>query len=72
MSDLQALQEYVADCMDRILSVFKEGVLITVIIRTPNEPTRDFLMTSDDPAEVINLIERRIAAANGGRDADRT
>ena len=56
---LEETQAYVADKMDEILSCFKPGRKITVLVRTPDEPTQDFLMTSDDPDQVIAALERR-------------
>lgn len=61
MADLQQTQEFVADCMDEIVSYFKPGVKITVLVRTPGYPDRDFCMTSDTMDEVITMAERRKA-----------
>lgn len=52
-------QAFVADCMDDILSQFRPGAKITVLIRRPGDPDQDFCMTSDDLAEVAAMIQRR-------------
>lgn len=66
MSDkLDIARSRVGAAMDDIIGVFKPGVKITVLVRRPGFPEQDFLMTDDDPAEAIALIERRIAAARG-------
>jgi hypothetical protein len=63
MSPLEHAQAYTAEQMTRIKAQFKPGVKITVAVRTPDLPERDFLMTDDEPAEVIAMLERRILAA---------
>jgi hypothetical protein len=57
---LERAQECVAEHMDAISTLFISGVKVTVIVRTPDFPDRDFMMTSDDLREVIALIERRL------------
>lgn len=59
---LHATYETVSEHMDAILGCFKPGCKITVLVRTPGYPDRDFMLTSDDPKEAIALIERRVAA----------
>jgi hypothetical protein len=61
MADLQRTSEIVAECMDEIVGCFKPGVKITVLVRTPDYPDRDFCMTSDTMGEVIAMAERREA-----------
>lgn len=63
MSALADVQQIVAGHMDDILKCFKAGAKITVLVRTPDKPTADFMMTDDDPAEAIALIQRRQAEA---------
>jgi hypothetical protein len=53
--------EHVSACMDDILTVFKPGSKITVMVRRPGEPTQDFMLTSDDPLEVRAMLDRRAA-----------
>lgn len=59
MAHLLLVQREVAEAMDRILSHFKDGAKITVVVRSPGYPDRDFMMTNDDTAELVKLIERR-------------
>lgn len=59
MSALEEVQQVVSDHMDSIVRCFKPGVKITVLVRTPGFPGRDFMMTSDDHSELIAMIERR-------------
>jgi hypothetical protein len=58
---LDEVQEFVADRMDEIHTCFKPGVRVTVIVRAPGFPDRDFLMTADDLSELAALVERRVA-----------
>lgn len=56
---LQRAAERLQDSMDDILSNFKAGAKITVLVRTPGKPTADFCMTDDDLDEVIAMVQRR-------------
>lgn len=58
MSIHEATQR-VADCMDQILTNFKDGANITVLVRYPEKPNADFCLTDDDLDEVIAMIQRR-------------
>lgn len=61
----------VQDHMDEILTNFKPGARITVLVRTPGKPTADFCLTSDDLSEVAAMIKRRQeAAANSVKGSD--
>lgn len=55
-------QKVVAGAMDDILAIFKPGARITVMVRRPEHPERDFLMTNDELAEAAALIQRRMEA----------
>jgi hypothetical protein len=69
MNDLlQEVTQEVAAHMEEIVSFFKPGVKITVLVRTPDAPTRDFCMTDDDPDEVIAMMQRRKEAMNGNSE----
>lgn len=59
--------EEVQDHMDVIRSYFKPGVKVTVMVRSENDPEgrRDFMLTDDDPQELISMINRRAAAGAG-------
>ena len=61
---LEAAASAVAGHMEGILTNFLPGAKITVLVRRPGEPTKDFMMTNDDPAEAISMIERRMGEAN--------
>lgn len=60
MSVLSAVQRSVAERMQQITDLFKPGAKITVLVRYPDLPDRDFMMTDDEPAEAIKMIERRL------------
>jgi len=46
--------------MDRILTLFKPGAKITVIVRSPNIPgDTDFIMTNDDLTEARYALQRQ-------------
>ncbi|WP_333703374.1 MazG-like family protein [Sphingobium yanoikuyae] len=63
MSDkLDRAEAHVGKLMDDILSIFHPGMKITVLVRDPLHDDRDFMMTSDDPAQASRMIDRRIAA----------
>ena len=59
---LQEAQEEVAIHMNEIVRLFKPGVKITIMIRTPGKPNYDFLMTDDDLSELHAMIDRRTAS----------
>lgn len=56
---LEEVQDEVAAHMDDIAQCFKPGVKVTVLVRTPNYPDRDFLMTNDEPDRIIEAVVRR-------------
>jgi hypothetical protein len=57
---LAEVQDEVAAHMDNMLWLFMPGVKISVFVRTPNESTLDFVMTSEpDLHELTKMIERR-------------
>jgi hypothetical protein len=60
---LEETNEAVAEHMDKIVSYFKPGVKIMVLVRTENDPEgkRDFMMGNDSPQEAMNMIARRMA-----------
>lgn len=57
---LHLVQDIVGSHMDDILKSFKGDAKITVAVRFDGKPEQDFVMTSDDPREVIAMMERRI------------
>ncbi len=60
---LVEVQGVVAEHMLAIQGCFKTGVKVTVIVRTPDYPNRDFMMTNDDMSELQELLVRRKASA---------
>lgn len=62
MDALQQTAAIISEHMDAIVACFKPGVKITVLVRVPEHPDRDFLMTDDDIDEVIAMAQRRKAA----------
>lgn len=61
---MEQVRERVADYLDEIKGYFKPGVKVTVLVRHENddEGRLDFMMTDDEPQQVMNMIARRIAA----------
>ena len=55
-------QQRAGAALDEIRGLFRPGVKITLAVRSPEAPDRDFLMSDDDLAEVAAMIERRRAA----------
>lgn len=47
--------------LDRIAAMFKPGVKLTLIVRTPGNDEADFTMSDDDLLEVVKVLERRMA-----------
>lgn len=58
---IEATRTHIAFHLDGILKAFKPGVKITVLVRTPGFPERDFVMTDDNPSEAIDMLRRRSA-----------
>lgn len=60
---LREVQHDVARHMDEILTHFKPGAKITLIVRTPGNDRADFCMTDDAIDDVVALLARRKEAA---------
>lgn len=58
---LAEASQAIAEHMDAIVALFKPGVKITVVIRTPSHPdgSRDLVMTDDMINEVVAALLRR-------------
>lgn len=56
---LETVRQIVAGHMEDIVGCFKPGVKITVLVRVPDHPTRDFMMTDDTTDEIIAMVKRR-------------
>jgi hypothetical protein len=65
MTPLEMVQHDVSEYMDDIKRLFKPGVKIAVLVRTPGYPERDFMMTDDKIEELAAMIERRSQAERG-------
>lgn len=59
MSKLRNVSEQVADHMDAMLKLFKQGAKITVIVRQPDKPDQDFLLTNDTLDDIAAVAMRR-------------
>lgn len=57
-----AFQEQASALLDEIARLLKPDAKISFIARFPGKPEQDILMTQDDPAEVVGLIQRRMKA----------
>lgn len=62
MTDLAVVQDRVGGLLNEIALNFKAGVKLTLIVRSPGFPDRDFLMTSDTLPEARAVIDRREAS----------
>lgn len=63
---LARVQESVANLMDRIREHFKPDAKVSVLVRRPGLPERDFLMTNDIVPEIIAALLRRQAVGPQG------
>jgi len=63
-TDLYDTAYEVGDLLDKIMEGFKPEAKITLLVRTPNEPDRDFLLTNDDLNEVLGAVQRRLHEGN--------
>lgn len=62
MSDnpkVRHVAEQVSDHMEQIVALFKPGVKIAVMVRTPGFPDRDFMLTDDTIPELRAMLDRR-------------
>ena len=53
------VQDAVGAHMDAIRKRFKPGVKLTVMVRSPGFPDRDFVMTDDEIPELVLMLSRR-------------
>jgi hypothetical protein len=58
---LEHARDEISDHMDAIVALFKPGVKITVLVRTPSHPdgSRDLLMTSDTIGAIVKALRHR-------------
>lgn len=60
---VRVMDEYIAPRLDQIGAVFlNPDTKVTLIVRTPEAPNGELIMTSDDLAEIRKVIDRREAA----------
>lgn len=59
---VQSVAEQIGDHMDEILSLFKPGHKITVLVRSPQQPDHsgDLMMTNDTIENAIEALRRRL------------
>lgn len=57
--ELSRVQNVVGGYMDRIHDLFKAEMKITVVVRSPEHPDRDFIMSDDELEGVIAALRRR-------------
>lgn len=57
---LDRAQLNVSGHMDRILTNFRHGAQITLVVCYPDIPDRDFVMTNGDLADARDAIQRRL------------
>jgi len=62
MTPLEKTQDEVGALMNEILTFFKPGAKITVLVRRPEheDGSQDFLMTSDDIPKAIAALKLRM------------
>lgn len=61
MTSLESAGRIAGWHMGEIVKLFKPGVKIALIVRRPDHPDQDFMMTDDTLDEIKSLIERRAA-----------
>lgn len=61
---VQRTGEIVAEHMDAILSQFRSGAKITVLVRQPEKTdgSQDFILTNDEIIEAIRALQVRLTA----------
>lgn len=62
MSPLEQVQEAVFQHIERIGTHFKPDAKITVLVRFPDRPNGDFIVTTDELQDIAEMVERRRAA----------
>lgn len=68
---LRVLDEYIAPRLDQIGAVFlNPDTRVTLIVRTPEAPNGELLVTSDDLDEIRKVIDRREAAGETRKRGD--
>jgi hypothetical protein len=47
-----------SDYLSRIEELFKPGAKVTLLVRRPNKPEQDFMLTNDTIDGAIEILER--------------
>jgi hypothetical protein len=55
---LDNLHAEIAEHLDSIKSMFKDGAKVTLIVRNPNIKDADVLVTDDAPKEIVAALRR--------------
>lgn len=61
----EKVSKRISDHLNEISTLFKPGVKLTFLARTPGKPDCDFLMTNDNTNKIEAAIKRRAKEANG-------
>lgn len=68
---VRVMDEYISPRLDQICAVFlNPDTRVTLIVRTPEAPNGELIVTSDDLAEVRKVIDRREAAGETRKRGD--
>ena len=58
-NDLERVSELCSRNLNEIAAYFEPSVKLTLVARTPNEPGRDFILSTDDLDAVATACHRR-------------
>lgn len=58
---LESVIDEVSEHLEEIAKCFRPGAKITVLVRHPGFPERDFSLSDDESAEVVAFVTRRFA-----------
>jgi len=58
---LEQVREEISDHLDAVKRLFKPGVRVTILVRTPDFPdgSRDLVLTDDDLDAALSALSRR-------------
>lgn len=59
MNKLEVTQQEVSNLLNQIAEYFVEGSKLTLMVRQPNKPDQDFMLSNDDMDQVIEMAQRR-------------
>ncbi len=58
LSPLQQAHLACCDALDGLKKMFKPGVQLSIIMRTPGDTEAEFVVSNDDMQELIEVLER--------------